>query len=96
MDQGPQFGPGDFKILLARGSQKKVVSKLIDYKRPQNGSKSLFNPKADGSTSTELVELWAYVRKGGKLNYKLDGLRWTSEFSTDGKGEGPPPGIFSV
>lgn len=24
MDQGPQFGPGDLKILLQRGSSKKV------------------------------------------------------------------------
>lgn len=96
MDQGPQFGPGDLKILLARGKDsKKVTSKLIDYARPPNGSKNLFS-SIETTSNTELVELWAYVRNGGKLKYTLDGLRWKSEFSSDGSGEGPPPGVFTL
>jgi hypothetical protein len=95
MDQGPQFGPGDLKILLKGGNPRKVTCKLIDYQRPSPRTKSLFNPAVETSTSTELVELKVYVRKGGKLKYTLDGLRWKSEFVQDGSGEGPPPGIFT-
>ncbi len=71
-----------------------VTSKLIDYKRVPKG-KSLFNPETESSSTTDLVELRAFVRKGGKLKYTLDGLRWTSEFTKEG-GEGPPPGIVSM
>ncbi len=34
----------------------------------------------DEGTKTEVVELRAYVRKGGKLKYELDGVRWKSSF----------------
>lgn len=44
----------------------------------------------------ELVELRAFVRKGGKLKYELDGLRWKTSYAKDGSGEGPPPGILSM
>ncbi|KAG1658019.1 hypothetical protein FOA52_010260 [Chlamydomonas sp. UWO 241] len=96
MDQGPQFGPGDLKILLKQGAATKVTSKLIDYKRPPGGSKTLFNPATERTTTTELVELRCYVRKGGKLKYTLDGLRWKSEFTDNETGEGPPPGVVTM
>jgi hypothetical protein len=51
---------------------------------------------AESATKTELVELRVYVRKGGKLKYELDGLRWKSSISDDGSGEGPPTGIFTM
>lgn len=50
----------------------------------------------ENATKTELAELRVYVRKGGKLKYELDGLRWKSSISDDGSGEGPPPGIFTM
>jgi hypothetical protein len=56
----------------------------------------LLLPAAESPTKTELVELRVYVRKGGKLKYELDGLRWKSSISDDGSGEGPPPGIFTM
>mmetsp|Transcript_8632 Transcript_8632/g.21570 ORF Transcript_8632/g.21570 Transcript_8632/m.21570 type:complete len:100 (-) Transcript_8632:922-1221(-) len=93
MDQGPQWGPGDFKIPMAKPTLNLATSKLIDYARPPGGkSKSIFAPGEGGKT--ELVELRAYVRKGGKLNYELDGLRWKTSYKEGG--EGPPTGIVSL
>jgi hypothetical protein len=51
---------------------------------------------AESATKTELIELRVYVRKGGKLKYELDGLRWKSSISDDGSGKGPPTGIFKM
>ncbi|KAF5837472.1 hypothetical protein DUNSADRAFT_4274 [Dunaliella salina] len=42
----------------------------------------------------ELVELRAYVRKGGKLKYVQDGLRWKTSYAEGG--DGPPTGIVSL
>jgi hypothetical protein len=72
-----------------------ILAQLIDYQKLPGGGKSLFNTKAEKNT-TELVELRVYVRKGGKLKYELDGLRWKSSISDDGSGQGPPPGIFTM
>eukprot|EP00877_Chromochloris_zofingiensis_P009355 jgi/Chrzof1/4673/Cz14g22100.t1 len=96
LDRGIQFGPGDLKILLERGSPTRATCKLIDYQRLPNGGKTLFNTASESATKTELVELKVYVRKGGKLKYELDGLRWKSSYSDDGTGEGPPPGVFTM
>jgi len=94
-DEGPHFGPGDLKILLRQGKDaRKATSKLIDYARPPGGAKTVFHPDEGGKA--ELTELRAYVRKGGKLKYELDGVRWKSSYAKDGTGEGPPPGIFSM
>jgi hypothetical protein len=41
-----------------------------------------------------LVELRAFVRKGGQLKYELEGVRWKSSFAPGGTG--PPTGIFSL
>ncbi len=42
-----QFGPGDLKIMLARGANKtKATSKLVDYARPP-GAKSVFSKGED-------------------------------------------------
>jgi hypothetical protein len=60
------------------------------------GGKTLFNKDKESSTTTELVELRVFVRKGGKLKYELDGLRWKSSYVDDGSGEGPPSGIFTL
>eukprot|EP00878_Enallax_costatus_P019515 GHUV01020589.1.p1 GENE.GHUV01020589.1~~GHUV01020589.1.p1 ORF type:complete len:228 (+),score=51.35 GHUV01020589.1:1454-2137(+) len=96
LDKGIHFGPGDLKILLERGTPTRATCKLIDYQRlPKNG-KSLFNTAAESPTKTELVELRVFVRKGGKLKYELDGLRWKSYVVDDGSGEGPPVGIFTL
>jgi len=66
---------------------------LIDYQKLPGGGRSLFNTAGGESPSkTEAVELRVYVRKGGKLKYELDGLRWKSSYSDDGTGEGPPTG----
>lgn len=66
---------------------------LIDYQKLPGGGRSLFNTGAGESPSkTELVELRVFVRKGGKLKYELDGLRWKSSYADDGSGEGPPTG----
>jgi hypothetical protein len=71
------------------------MPQLIDYQKLPGGGKSLFNKAAEGNT-TEAVELRVYVRKGGKLKYELEGLRWRSSYADDGSGEGPPPGIFTM
>eukprot|EP00882_Tetradesmus_deserticola_P010887 GHRQ01011507.1.p1 GENE.GHRQ01011507.1~~GHRQ01011507.1.p1 ORF type:complete len:301 (+),score=100.36 GHRQ01011507.1:812-1714(+) len=96
LGNGIQFGPGDLKMQLQRGSPTRATCKLIDYQRLPGGGKSLFNTAAESATKTELVELRVYVRKGGKLKYELDGLRWKSSVCDDGSGEGPPPGIFTM
>jgi hypothetical protein len=96
LDNGIQFGPGDLKILLQRGAPKQAKCKLIDYQRLPGAVKNLFNRAAGEGQTTELVELRVFVRKGGKLKYELDGLRWKSSLSDDGSGEGPPPGVFSM
>lgn len=70
--------------------------KLIDYQKLPGGVKNLFNREAGEGQTTELVELRVYVRKGGKLKYELDGLRWKSSYADDGSGEGPPIGIFTM
>eukprot|EP00199_Chlamydomonas_sp_CCMP681_P002952 CAMPEP_0119103750 /NCGR_PEP_ID=MMETSP1180-20130426/2127_1 /TAXON_ID=3052 ORGANISM="Chlamydomonas cf sp, Strain CCMP681" /NCGR_SAMPLE_ID=MMETSP1180 /ASSEMBLY_ACC=CAM_ASM_000741 /LENGTH=305 /DNA_ID=CAMNT_0007088329 /DNA_START=27 /DNA_END=944 /DNA_ORIENTATION=- len=96
-DFGPQFGPGDLKIpLVGRGNDpaNKATSKLVDYARPPGGAKSLFAKEEGGKT--ELVEMRAYVRKGGKLKFELDGVRWKSSLTDDETGEGPPTGIFGM
>jgi hypothetical protein len=69
-------------------------TQLIDYQKLPGGGRSLFNTAGgESATKTELVELRVYVRKGGKLKYELDGLRWKSSISDDGSGEGPPTGV---
>jgi hypothetical protein len=59
------------------------------------GGKCLFAAE-EKSGRTLLVWLRAYVRKGGKLKYELDGLRWKSSYTDEGdpEGQGPPSGIF--
>ncbi|KAI8471661.1 MAG: hypothetical protein J3K34DRAFT_416367 [Monoraphidium minutum] len=96
LDGGIQFGPGDLKIPLARGAPAAAKCKLIDYARLPGGGKSLFNASGGEKQTTELVELRVYVRKGGKLKYELDGLRWKSSYADDGSGEGPPTGVFTL
>ncbi|WIA43695.1 hypothetical protein OEZ86_010127 [Tetradesmus obliquus] len=96
LGNGIQFGPGDLKMQLQRGSPTRATCKLIDYQRLPGGGKSLFNTAVESATKTELVELRVFVRKGGKLKYELDGLRWKSSVCDDGSGEGPPPGIFTM
>lgn len=51
---------------------------------------------AEEGGKAELVELRAFVRKGGKLLYELDGLRWRSSYDDSGRGEGPPTGIVTL
>eukprot|EP00879_Flechtneria_rotunda_P005218 GHRR01005501.1.p1 GENE.GHRR01005501.1~~GHRR01005501.1.p1 ORF type:complete len:310 (+),score=72.49 GHRR01005501.1:1280-2209(+) len=97
LDQGIHFGPGDLKILLQRGNPTRATCKLIDYKPLPGRNKSLFNKEnGENPTKTELVELRVYVRKGGKLKYELDGVRWKSSYADDGSGQGPPTGIFTM
>lgn len=97
LDNGIHFGPGDLKIQLQRGQPTRATCKLIDYQKLPGGGRSLFNTAGGESPSkTEAVELRVYVRKGGKLKYELDGLRWKSSYSDDGTGEGPPTGIFTM
>jgi hypothetical protein len=68
------------------------AAQLIDYQRLPGNSRSLFNTAAEPGGKTELVELRVFVRKGGRLKYELDGLRWKSSICDDGSGEGPPTG----
>eukprot|EP00775_Hariotina_reticulata_P011277 gene11276-11426_t len=96
LDQGLHFGCGDLKMLMQRGSPRRATCKLIDYQRLPGGGKTLFNKDKESPTTTELVELRVFVRKGGKLKYELDGLRWKSSYADDGSGEGPPTGIYTL
>ena len=61
---------------MARARTAQAKCKLIDYQRLPGNGKNLFNKAAGEGQTTELVELRVYVRKGGKLKYELDGLRW--------------------
>ena len=64
--------------------------------RTNNQTNAHARQDAESPTTTQLVELRVFVRKGGKLKYELDGLRWKSSYADDGSGEGPPPGIFTM
>lgn len=59
---------------------------------PQASAEKNENKKKWRAAPSSVSTLLVYVRKGGKLKYELDGLRWKSSYSDDGTGEGPPTG----